>query len=134
MSQDIAPALTPEEWATERFYIPREGDRFTAVVSRSGATLTVSLSVNDEVEFAGADLLALAALALDGQPFGFTHVVSARLRSAALMLREDNDAHDGAPDSLTARTAAFLEEHAAHIDALRRPDTPAPRSGNPTGG
>jgi hypothetical protein len=63
----------------------------------------------------------VAAWNAQGEPtptdWPFTHIDVAKLRTAALMLREDNAAHDGATNSLTIATAEFLEALADRIEA-----------------
>jgi hypothetical protein len=70
MSDEIKPALTPEEWAGP---YPIERHDWTAQVKRRGdGTHRLYLEVEWSPIDERASLHALAALALHGQPFGFT--------------------------------------------------------------
>lgn len=92
------PALTPEEWAGP-FPVERH-DWLAGVKSRGDGSLRLYLAVKWTPMDEADSLHALAALALHGQPFGFTwedvdwleslegcglHVVSLRDRIAALL-------------------------------------------------
>ena len=118
----IPPALTSFVWRTKRFGYPQSG----LLVSLVGDTLHVCgcTSEDDCAGFRGADRHALAALALHGQPFGFTRnmapsderfallaVLLTRARLAGVCTEEEyNAARDTVLDlkDATARITALL--------------------------
>lgn len=102
----ITPALTPEEWRTQLF-VGHGG--FQAYRDEDNGR---ELMVNGEwVDDAGAR--ALAAIALHGQPFGFTHEDADALIDDA---REWDDRSD-----IFAGRSAELRRIAAKIRALLPP-------------
>lgn len=112
MSDDIRPALTPEEWAAgekvDRF--DRWDERF---VSGDDNAVTACDEVNC-VHIRTPKLRhALAALALHGQPFGFTHADVALVRDCVgmewgLATREQARETERRLLDLVARLAALL--------------------------
>lgn len=89
MSDEIEPALTPEEWAARRY----ASDELSEMRLEDGALVvekdTGGAWYSDEHEYTDRDRHALAALALYGQPFGFTRTDVDAIRWAARLL-EDN--------------------------------------------
>jgi hypothetical protein len=107
---EIKPALTPEEW-----HALNSGEAFVNTGQRGPNVLFVE----DAAEQSNADGCyyvrkphAMAALALHGQPFGFTHEDVAQIREAADYVRdrEDNDRDPllGELYALADRIAALL--------------------------
>lgn len=87
MSEPLKPALKPEDWASRGVMF---GSRGAAVLR--GSTLTVGWD-SEGVSMEGRERHALAALALHGQPFGFTWEMVDALREA-LVRSEGNDHAD----------------------------------------
>lgn len=106
----IRPALTPEAWRLRQY-----GNHY---ITRS------ALFVSSEVDSAilrGAERHAVAALALYGQPFGFTHEDVAELREAVAYYGE----HRTGPESdLIDASQARLSRLADRLAALLPPETP----------
>lgn len=73
MTEPIKPALTPEEWNTKELLIAELHEDGVLLVGDYGAPRSVD----------GQERHALAALALYGQPFGFTRDDIALLRAYA---------------------------------------------------
>jgi hypothetical protein len=99
MSDQQTPALTPEQWESRDYrQVARDLDRWaeqggadrsddrTEYVAKLGLNGTGSVVVmnraHDRVLVPPPARLALAALALAEQPFGFTHADAAALRRA----------------------------------------------------
>jgi hypothetical protein len=117
MSDAIPPALTPEEWATPPDPAwPHHALTSTTYALRPG--LTVSLWSDGDLLVEGKDDTsisvvesarhALAALALHGQPFGFTHADVGNLRMAAELVG-------------STRASALLLDLAERLAALLPP-------------
>lgn len=75
MSEDVRPALTPDEWRAGKAY--RDRDENYALKIGHGFAVEVEFSDDEEFQYAevgiGGDAgHALAALALHNQPYGFT--------------------------------------------------------------
>lgn len=103
MSEKITPALTAEEW--------KRKERGTVYLSSIHGDVVV-LSGEESATAAPDDRHALAALALYGQPFGFTHedvkvlhVVAERILDANLW-----DTDPERIESIADRIAALLPE------------------------
>jgi hypothetical protein len=82
MSDDVKPALTTEEWTTGAYI----GEEVRVQTHRPGADGRPRISISVEWHPVGnsADLHAVAARALWGQPYGFTHAqVESTLRVLA---------------------------------------------------
>ena len=83
MNPPITPALTPEEWESKELAWP------TVALSTTGDKGELSVwdgELDDDSHFVkvkDSDRHSLAALALHGQPFGFTHEDVALLREEA---------------------------------------------------
>lgn len=109
MSDEIGPALTPEEWATG--VVAGDEDEESASIA-DGAVICSGPSPDDEfvwgsAMFTGPRRHALAALALHGQSFGFTW--------------EDVDALRDAADSPDLTGGWLYEDLADRIAALLPP-------------
>jgi hypothetical protein len=93
VSTETQPALTPEEWARWR-----EGETFFGGMNarRERGGIMVEQDSDDEVWVNDENRAALAALALHGQPFGFTWEDVDAIRTTATYL------HDGGEDQLHA--------------------------------
>ena len=116
MSEKTEPALTPDEWASG---IVQRGHY--AVTLRDGV-LTVhgvatSVIVPDELRH------SLAALCLDGQPFGFTHEDVEAIRREAnqigqptydIFIPGDDERRRAALEGIAARIAALLPKETTH--------------------
>lgn len=131
MSETIEPALTPEQWAEARVKFPRperysdwvEGGYYIGTEGDFAGELVFELEVEGCDRDTPLDRRhALAALALVGQPFGFTWEDVDRLRYAARgtieycdrLMPDDsggccgNSADSAALASLADRIAALL--------------------------
>lgn len=99
MSEDVKPALTPDEWANE--------------LSEAGTLLAARLEwAGDEAGIDdGLSRHALAALCLHGQTFGFTRADTEALES---MMR-----YDATPDEV-----ARCRSLASRLSALLPPEKP----------
>lgn len=107
-NNELRPALTPEEWVSwaDLRHVTREQGMRTD----GGPRLEVHFDPNSVYAFRGDDRLALAALALYGQPFGFTWDDVDAVQEAARVVE---DSSPDAPmidelDALAARIAALL--------------------------
>jgi len=134
----VLPALTPDEWKT-RDYRQRAAD-IDAWTKRS----TDTQAIDDATQFAakigvtaGGDCVivmsrahdtvlvppparhALAAFALDGQPYGFTAADLAQLRRAAQWAA--NSAQVGGESDAARDAAAVIQRVAALVAALLPP-------------
>lgn len=98
MSEPITPALTPEEWKAGRF-VP---EQWAEVHVHSTGELTVR-TIDPPAIFQPLQRHALAALALHGQPLGFTHEDVTMLREVACC-----PIHVTLCGSLAARIEALL--------------------------
>jgi len=112
----IRPALTVDEWE-QRARFNADGDARFVLVGRGfdGYAGHAHLRDADEVPIAyEGDFHALAALALYGQPFGFTEGDVNLLRLAAQMEEECFGDERGARHftSIADRIAALLPPHA----------------------
>lgn len=114
MSESIQPALTVEEWREERFEplsvdciaIHDDGDGLEIVIYPSADALATRSGLIGKYKLSGVDRHALAALALFGQPFGFTH---ADVTNVRMMANEDHWTDGGAAiRSAAERIAALL--------------------------
>ena len=97
---DIRPAFTPQFWPLVLEEIARNGNSW-------GATLVNTVGFKEERRHEAA------ALALYGQPFGFTHEMVVHLRLHANAQRSaglDMNAHD--LEAIADRIAALLPPHA----------------------
>jgi hypothetical protein len=114
VSDKVRPALTPEEWSGRGFNRPgveftaheRDGTPFRGVaygMSASGGA--ESMEVSDTV-WHGDARHALAALALHGQPFGFTWDDVDRLRRRAA---DAEAAHDNPESPMRGEWAVYEE-------------------------
>jgi hypothetical protein len=100
MPDEIPPALTPEQWESRDYRQaareldtwakkadPQSADDSTEYVAKLGlsknACVIVMNRAHDRVLVPPPARAALAAFALDGQPFGFTQADVAALRAAA---------------------------------------------------
>lgn len=115
MSEEMKPALTPDEW--ERFAADRPSlsvEKFRDLfIGRPTRNMSVRIR-GDHVQLVEADEChALAALALHGQPFGFTHEDVYLLEDEARWYAERQ-----LPD---VKQAAALRSLAARIAALLPP-------------
>ena len=126
MPDAYGPALTPEQWDTRDYRQPaRELDRwakdnadragdhdsteYIAKLGLDGSGCVIAMSrAHDRVLVPPPARAALAAFALDGQPFGFTRDDVAALDRAA----------DAGPDEPIARA---LRDLAARLRALLPP-------------
>ena len=108
---DVAPALTPKQWERLSFSPIANPDV-------SGGIQVVAGTYAGDVPVAGRH--ALAALALHGQPFGFTH---AHVRGilAVLAGAADPSAWFGATSPLDREEAEALAEEAAKLIAALLP-------------
>lgn len=111
---EIPPALTAEEWAR----MPDcQRDNVDAFLRRQSLVIAWGSSPGEEWEVPAALRHALAALALHGQPYGFTAADVAMIGSAAEAYRrgdvmgwgpEDGEARARELDHLADRLAALL--------------------------
>lgn len=135
MREKIEPALTPEEWASQREgrwvteSVAREHGGFGAGELRhdlftrmwydsvEGVRVTVEQETGyeEDITIPHAAYHALAALCLHGQPFGFTREMAAALEMCVRNFDgvdiEDAQYHEGAGDlarEAIARIAALL--------------------------
>ena len=71
MTEDINPAMTPEQWAAitrgEWAILPE-----VVLTTASEGQIAIAHPIDDDIVQVGECRLALAALCLYGQPFGFT--------------------------------------------------------------
>lgn len=125
MTEPIAPALTPEEWAQKHLRLQADSydsDRNAAVEIKAGPNY-LHLTDHENPRWAVIDQPkerhALAALALHGQSFGFTREDVATLRLAAEASRVPNGRE---ADSMSQRRNR-LRLIAARIEALLPPET-----------
>lgn len=98
MSESTKPALTAEEWASDSI---RRTDK-------RGNVLVIVRDRGEVTEEPGGHDHALAALALNGKPFGFSHAyveLLTRLCLAASNLSRDDFV---AADTLAGRVVALL--------------------------
>lgn len=115
--ETVRPALTPEEWKLLSCETPLE-----KVALGMDASMSTMLVVTHRTE-TGATLVgtrelhAVAALALHGQPFGFTWKDVALLRRRADREEEELAMHG-------ARGTSQLRSLADRIAALLSPETP----------
>ena len=104
MSDAITPALSAEEWET--LCTDRKSNDTIRLSDSTGGIV-----VDDGVEggyVVKEDRHALAALALHGQPFGFTRADIAAIEDV-LVARDSHSCHDSGPlYDLAARIAALL--------------------------
>ena len=103
MRESIGPALTPDEWA-------RAGSASTVVASDGGVYFGERKPGRMGVEALRVDVAserhALAALALHGQPFGFTNDDARALNDAIVYLH--NHHYDASKIASIARRIAAL--------------------------
>lgn len=112
MLKEIKPALSAEQWETQSI----DGVGATAECLNVGDGF-------DSVTFSGERRHALAALALHGQPFGFTHEDVALLRK--LDRANDYTPHDEfgiIDEQMTGDETQRLRSLAKRIAALLPPD------------
>lgn len=113
MADDIQPALTPEEWATARGEQDWQREMgvdppmHDAIASAAAALCNIPVAPKRRRH-------ALAALALDGQPFGFTREDLAVLSRGVPMGSgyhevDWNDTELAAADRALAKLAALLD-------------------------
>lgn len=122
----IAPALTPEQWdeIRERGGTVAQGRQAGAFTEGHTDAVAVSLHTGFRVGyFEGTARHALAALALHGQPFGFTHeMVKALEERLAMADIGDGDRISSRAEWAEAeRETALAREAIAHIAALLQP-------------
>lgn len=115
MSEKIEPALTPEEWAARRWVRPQGQE---LVVSATGGANVEILEIGTEDgpdwQLFNEERHPVAALALHGQPFGFTWKDVDLLRDA--------DLHVDWPDGVVAdRTRVAIDGLADRIAAMLPP-------------
>lgn len=82
----IKPALTPEEWASLEFTDPNSGDEDFEYAKQLGGGIRVRGRddyYDPRISFSMGRPHSLAALALHGQPFGFTWEYVDAIRAAA---------------------------------------------------
>lgn len=116
MSDEVQPAMTAEEWATKR--VARDGYPQCAIVEcevrfrgekkfERGKWFALFSGDGEDV-LRPATAHAIAALALHGQPFGFTRDDLAALRQACKYQWGLNRQEESVLYSLAARIAALL--------------------------
>lgn len=109
MSDDVKPALTAEEWAKDRFETAGT-DSYDLSAWRESGTYHLS-AAHCGCEISAEHYHKLAALALHGQPFGFTRedvaAIYRALESHELFRYTMQDEAD-ALESLAARIEAML--------------------------
>lgn len=88
MSEEIKPALTPEEWANG-YELPDPYSHVRVLEDERIGGLMVTVETPADISFEGAERHAVAALCLNGQPFGFTWADVDLLRQAAGMAAEE---------------------------------------------
>jgi hypothetical protein len=127
MSEKIEPALTPEEWAERRILFDRP-EGYEDWIEGGYAATSTGLVYMLEVEGCNRDTEmdrrhALAALALLGQPFGFTHedvellrLLASNFSAQGMFVRGDLIRWE--------TTGAFYSSLADRIEALLPPRTP----------
>ena len=108
------PALTPDEWDGGE-----NADATVALTRTRGGRLCVTLDNGCSGLVTETDRHALAALALHGQPFGFTWADVDRVRRAIIMER-----YEAVPDSDERRA---LDDIAARLADLLPPREQEPK-------
>lgn len=119
---EIAPALTPEQWKAQEFHMIVRPNPLTPAQA-AGSARTGNYcgepAVHSEGYFAQGSRHALAALALYGQPFGFTRADVLALIDAAESIQDEFGSRDKRDsravklDAITARIAALLPPEGA---------------------
>lgn len=121
MSEQIRPALTPEEWGWKSYEgTPMSDGQLSASLGSTGA---MELGFTDIYEITTPERHALAALCLHGQPFGFTRddVVDVRHMAdvSPELLKLLGQAGVTSPELMAAVPAALLQT--AQTSLARRP-------------
>ncbi len=134
MSDEITPALTPEEWA-------ELADGYIWILQENGLSATLygdgrlMLTTPTDSDALAERRHALAALCLVGQPFGFTHDDADLCRSVAseivlglkdLQVRIGDPLRDEEQDSSCDLLALRLRSLASRIASLLPPPSPGP--------
>lgn len=113
MAEEVKPALTAEEWATLR----KQG-RVVVGCDNVSATITTAIPGHSPLAH------SIAAVALHGQPFGFTREDVAIVRECVEHLG-CNCGENSCHDHLDTKAADdLLRSLAARIEALLPPETP----------